>query len=1157
MKKTKRIYAICFTLRSGAFGASGRNALVALCLLFAMFMLTTGIPKLYAQNLTGEIDGVVKDPTGAVIPDATVTVKNTDQNLVVRTITSNGQGQFTAPLLAIGHYAVIGKATGFQTTTENLDVHVGMPVTVSLKLTPGTTAQTVQVTASQLQPQLDTAAAGTLISNRQITQLSLSSRNFMQMLYLQPGVSGGIPGPDTRGSISTSGKTNVQNFSVSGLPNNSNGYYLDGQDINKRLGQQTIAFPGIDFIQEMNLQRAGYGAQYGGPGSAVVTVETKSGTTAFHGGAYEFFRSQILDANGYFNNLAGVPRPGLRYNDYGYQVGGPVWIPHFTNQNRTKTFFYFGQEFLREEVAVQQNITNIPTAAQRQGVFSAPVCIAYNAAGKCTKSTTDISKFDATAQAYLKDIVDKVPLPNNPNDPQGLIATSEGFNNETQTFIRIDHQFSQKLSAFFRYLDEPSHVLAPNGFLGASAIPGIAVSRITDGSTSYLGHATYVINPNNVLDGGYGYRPDWVNTLPIGLMLRSRATDVNPTLPYPVNTAVEVGVPAVTIFGSNYASPGIYTESSPVTQIFLNDTSTVGRHTLQFGVNLEYQKSGSDGPGLNSGTFVFSPNALPAGSSATKFDQAFAQFLTGQVSTFSQASAVLGGAANSNLYEAYAQDNFHASSRLTLNAGIRYSYNAEPSVSQFRNYPVARIVNFDPATFNPANVPAIDSNGLICTQVPCVGGAKPNPSYDPQNGLILSGQNSPYGAKVVGQPVLTFAPRVGFAWDVRGDGRMALRGGYGIYYLQTATNWFKAMEIQNFPNFNKTIISQTSFDAPGNGIPVASKAPVLVNAYQPNDAEPYLQSWSFDLQQQLSNTVLLDIGYYGNRTVHMGVGQAAIEDINQPFPGEYAQKGIIPGNTVTAGNSQKLNQIRPYLGYADISSLQTMFSSNYNSLQVSVQKRAANGTILAANYTYSKSLSNYHTPQNIYNLQSEYGPDGNDRTNIFNASFVYPLPFLRSQQGIIGHLLGGWETTGIVSYGSGLFLTAHTIAVDPGGIGLLDGPAVGRPDYLSNPNSGAPHKLKQWFNTNAFAEVPSGQYRPGNDSVGNILGPGYGNWDLSVFKNVLFPHSVNMQFRAESFNAFNHTNFAGVQTTLKETNYGQVTDAGPARVMQMAVKLVF
>ncbi len=1134
-----------------------RNLFRGLSLLFAMSLLTTAILRSNAQNLTGQIDGVVKDSTGAVIPGATVTLKNTDQNLLVRTVTSNSHGEFTAPLLAVGHYVVTGAGQGFATTTESVVVHVGIPVAISLTLKPGTAMQLVQVTANQLQPQLDTAAAGTLISNEQITQLSLSSRNFEQMLYLQPGVSGGIPGPDTRGSISTSGKTNVQNFSVSGLPNNSNGYYLDGQDINKRLGQQTISFPGIDFIQEMNLQRAGYGAEYGGPGSAVVTVETKSGASAFHGGAYEFFRSQILDANGYFDNLADVPRPGLRYSDYGYQAGGPVWLPHVTDRTHAKTFFYLGQEFLREEVAVQQNITNIPTAVQRQGIFAAPVCVTYSTSGKCTGSTTHITTFNTTAQAYLQDIVDKIPLPNNPNDPQGLIATSEGINNETQTFIRIDHQFGRKLSVFFRFLDDASQVLAPDGFLGASAIPGIAVSRITDGSTSYLGHATYVINSNNVLDGGYGYRPDWVNTLPIGLMLRSKAIDVGPTLPYTVDTAVEVGVPAVTIFGSDYASPGIYTERSPVTQIFMNDTSVIARHSLEFGVNLEYQNSGSNGPGLNAGTFAFAPNALPIGSAATKFDQAFAEFLTGQVSTFTQASTVLGGAANSNLYEAYAQDNFRATNRLSLNGGVRYSYNAEPSVAQFRNYTEAPIINFDPSTFSATHAPAIDSNGLICTQAPCAGGGTPNPDFNPQNGLILSGRNSPYGSKVVSQPILTFAPRVGFALDVHGDGSMALRGGYGIYYMQTATNQFKTMEIQNYPNYNETIISDTSFGDPGSGVPVASKAPVLIDAYQPKDAEPYLQSWSLDLQQQLSKTVLLDIGYYGNHALHMGVGQAAFEDINQPDPGEFAQKGIIPGNIVTVANTQKLNQIRPYLGYAAITSLQTMFSSNYHSLQVSLQQRVKNGAVLAANYTFSKSLSDYRVPQNIYNLKSEYGPDSDDRTNIFNASFVYPFAFGRGSQGIRYYLLGGWEASGIISYGSGLYLTAHTIDVDPGGIGVLEGPAAGRPDYISNPNSGAPHSLTQWFNKNAFAEVPAGQYRPGDDGVGNILGPGYENWDLSLFKNVAIRQRLNMQLRAEAFNTFNHTNFQGVQTTLEESNYGQVTDAGSARVMQLAAKIIF
>jgi hypothetical protein len=521
------------------------------------------------------------------------------------------------------------------------------------------------------------------------------------------------------------------------------------------------------------------------------------------------------------------------------------------------------------------------------------------------------------------------------------------------------------------------------------------------------------------------------------------------------------------------------------------------------------------------------------------------------VATFTQSSIAVGSDPHANVYEAYVQDTFNPSPRLTLNGGVRYSYFAEPTTGALPGYSYLPAVNFDSATFNPANAPAIDSNGLICTTAPCVGGATPNPSYNPQNGLIIGNKNSPYGAKVMTQPVLTFAPRVGFALDVHGNGRMALRGGYGVYYISIPLTDFHAMINSNYPNVIQTTISNTSFENPGNGASIPS--PVPLKAYVPNISAPYVQAWNLDLQQELTQDTVMDIGYYGNLAQH----QVATIEQNQPFPGEYVQAGIIPGNNVTAGNSQRLNQIRPYRGYASIATDETIFSSHFNSLQASLTHRARNGTILSLNYTFSRGLGNVGTPQNIYNLQSEYGPDPFNRTNIFNASFVYPLPFYRGQPGVAGHLLGGWETSGIISYGSGLYLTAQTIAVDPGGIGLLNGPATGRPDYVSNPNQNAPHTLQQWFNAKAFQEVPSGQYRPGNDPVSNIYGPGYENWDLSLFKNVRFARSFNMQLRAEAFNTFNHVNYANVATTLGQTNYGEVTSAGPARVLQLGAKLNF
>jgi hypothetical protein len=1110
-----------------------------------------------AQNLTGEIDGTVRDSSGAAIPNASITIRNTDQNLVVRTVRSDQQGQFTVPLLAVGHYSLSATAVGFQTATVNgIDVHVNQSVLIPITLALGPISQTVNVTAESIGVQLESPAAGTLVNNTQMTQQSLSSRNFLQLLNLQPGVTGNIPGPQDRGAIASSGVVNAANYSVNGLPPAQNGFFVDGEDMQRRSagGSQIAAYPGLDFIQEMDLQRSNFGAQYGGSGSAFVSIETKSGSSSFHGSAFEFFRSQILNANSFFNNLAGIPRPGSRYNDFGYSLGGPVWIPYLTHRNTSRTFFFFGQEYLRSESLTQETLTNIPTAAQRHGIFDTPVCVAYNAAGKCTSSATAITRIDPTAQAYLTDIIDKTPLPNNPNDPQGLIAAESGINNETQTIIRIDHQFTDKLSVFFRYLDDPFQLVVPNGLRQTTGIPGVGTSRVTDGATIFLGHATYIVNSNNVLDGGFAHMQNWVTALPTGLIAQANSPDIRPVLPF-VSTLNRV--PNLNINGSTYAAIGPYDNRDPLTQVFVNDTSTLGRHTLRVGVNIELQQAGNNFGQTNAGAFTFSASAIPPGSHATPFEQAFANFLLGQVTTFQQDSSDTAVLPHTNLYEAYFQDTVHLSSRLTVDAGVRYSYIAQPTSGVLPGYPFIPLVNFVPTLYVPSEAPTISALGAICTRAPCSGTAVPNPNYNPLNGLIIGGKNSPFGDKVTAQPTLTFAPRFGFAYDMFGNGHTALRGGYGIYYLLTPNAAYQQMATRNPPNVTSLIISNTSFDDPGGGGTVSS-FPVTLQAAQPNARTPYVQMWSLDLQQQLNRSLLVDIGYYGNHGVH----EAQSEDMNQIPPGMYVQAGIIPGNIVTPSNTQILNQIRPYVGYGPLNSLQNAFSSNYNALQVSLQKHISGGALVTINYTYSKALSNGDgSPQDIYNLHSNYGPTGFDRTNVFTAYFIYHLPFFRAQQGWLEHLLGGWETTGIVTYGSGFFLTPHTINVDPAGLGILvtgsSAAGTGTPDALSNPNIGAPHTLRQWFNTNAFAPVPPGQYRVGNAGIGDIKGPGYENWDLSLFKNFRLKESLNFQLRGESFNTFNHTNFAGVGTTLGQTNYGQIISTGPARVIQLAAKLMF
>jgi hypothetical protein len=1122
------------------------------------FVLTVGMASAaFAQELTGEIDGRVADASGAVVPNVTVIIKNEDQKIIARKVQTNSEGQFSVPLLPLARYSVSVAAPGFRPSEALVDVHTGVNSTANLTLTPGAVTEAVTVNADSLiAPQLDSSAAGTLIPSTKMTELSLSSRNFVQLVAIQPGVSGGIPGGTLdRGAIAAVGSVNSANYEVNGIPSQYNGFFLDGQDLQRRSagGNQIGAYPGIDFIQEINLQRSTFGAQYGGSGSAYVSVASKSGGNGIHGALYSFYRSQVFNANNYINNLAGVPRPLIRYNDFGYEFDGPVWIPHFTSRENAKTFFVFGQEFLRSETSTQTTLSNVPTAQQRLGNFTTPVCTAYNTAGTtCITSTTHVA-IDPTAQAYLTDVINKTPLPNNPKDAQGIIVSEPGTNNETQTFVRIDHHFNDKFSVMFRFFNDPFNLVVPYGLRQGVQAPGVGTANVTDGDRAYFATGTYVISPSNVLQAGGGYLRSYVTAQAIGSLLAANSPDVRPILPLNNST---LRIPNLTIGASTYTTISPYTNGEPQTQIFANDTQTIGRHTITAGFNLEWQKAGNNVATTNAGAYNFKATTVPTGSGATQFQQAFANFLTGSVSTFTQVSPDPSVYYHANVYEAYVQDDFHVSPSLTVNLGMRYEYLVSPSSGSLKGRPYLPFVNFLPSHYTLATAGTIDTKGLLCLPTaPCNGTVTPNTNYNPYDGIIIANQTSPYGSKVYTQPKTEFAPRLGFAYNVGGAGKTAIRGGFGLYYLQSTTADYGSLGNMNQPNITNLQINNTSFGNPGSGIATGNPAPQVIKAAQEHWQSPYTEVYSLDLQHTFWASVLVDIGYFGNRGVHLPVN----EDINQPLPGAYS---TIPafGATVNATNTPYLNQIRPFRGYGPINSDIQGFISNYNGLQTSVTKRFHSGSVVTANYTYSRALTNANNaPQNTYDPAAEYGPDPAGRTNLFNFNFVYQLPFLREQHNVAGYLLGGWEVSGIAGFASGQFLTVNTSGVDPAGQGALASGTAStstRPDYVSNPNTNAPHQFLNWFNKAAFnPNVPAG--RPGNARNGSVIGPGYEDLDLSLFKNINMWRQLKGQLRFESFNAFNHTNFSTISTTTSASNYGQVTNTGAARVLQIAAKITF
>ena len=1113
---------------------------------------------LQAQNLTGQIDGTVRDTTGAVIAGATVTIRSEGENVVKRQLKTDAQGQFTAPLLTTGKYSVTVEAPNFRKeTVSSVDVHLDQPITLPVVMNAGDVSQSVTVTAEALAPETQNAAAGTLISGTQVRELSLSSRNYQQLLTLQPGVTSVVPGTIDRGIINPTGGANAANFSVNGQRVSQNGYFLDGADmVGHGASQQSQFFPSLDSIQELSLLRNTFGAQYGGEGSAIINMTTKQGTTTFHGGAYGFFRSQIFNANNYFNNLNNIQRPSTRYADFGYQVGGFVPIPG----DHRRTFFFAGQEFLREETPTTNTITNVPTANERRGVFTSAVCVQYSNS-TCTATSNTISQIDATAQAYLADILSKLPLPNSVTDAHGLTFSTASYDNETQTFLRVDHTFNDKLSVFFRYIHEPFTQNVPFGLYGTSGVPGVGVSNLHNGSTNYMGHVTYVINENTVLEGGYSQARPFNTATPVGSISSANSPDIHPTLPY-VSTLAQV--PNFSLNGLAFGATGPYYNPGTYLIMFANLTHAIGRHTLRAGGNFEDIHSGGNSGGNNTGNFAFTAGTLPTG--VTTFQQSFANFLLGQASAFTQLSADAIAWVHGNLYEAYVQDDYKVSPRLTINAGVRYTLMGQPVDDVYQNHKFFPLVNFDADTYNVANAPALTVTGQICTASPCYGGASPKPGYDSLNGIIQGGATSPFGSAVASQPNLTFAPRLGFALDVLGNGKTSLRGGYGIYYIQTLYGNWQNMVFQNPPGVRNVTINPapgtpnyTFFDNPAAGIPVAN-VPVTPYGTSPHAVVPYVQDYSLDVQQELMPNLVLDVGYYGNQSRH----QIGEEDFNQPTQGAFVAAGVIPGGVVTTSNSSDLNLIRPYKGYGPINILAPRFMGNYNALQTSLSKHFHDGSLVNVDYTFSKAMTNSqsdrsNSPANITNIAAEYGPTLYNRKNVFSANFVYYIPFFREERGVVGSVLGGWELSGIVTAASGLPATAATSSVDPGGLGLLAAGAVGpanRPDQNGNPNTNAPHLRTQWFNK-VFANVLPGQVRPGSASVGSIVGPGYQDWDLSAFKNVRIWRELTVQLRGEAFNVFNHTNWVGLSTNVTAGNYGQITSAADARRLQLGAKFNF
>jgi len=1072
---------------------------------------------------TGEIAGQVSDPQGAAVAGARVTLSGATG--APREATTNANGQYRFSLVEPGAYEIKAQASGFAATTMKAIARITETTTVNVPLTVAGGNEVVNVSAEPTVVQ-ENAAEGRVIGETQVNQLPLPTRNYTQLLALSPGAVSSLPNNAELGR----GDADIN---VNGQRSTSNNVILDGTEINSPGTNSTpsLSVPAPDAIDQFIVQTSMYDATQGRNSGGNVAVVTKSGTNSWHGDVYEYFRNDALNANDFFLNRAGLPRPELKRNQFGFTLGGPIF--------KDKTFFFASYQGTRERNGTSPtsslSFLNMPSdlTNDRSTATLAALAGSYGVA------------LDPVSQAILQ-----ARLPNgqyaipsaaggSPAAAPGTVSTTpvSGVSRftEDQVNANIDEQItaSNKLSGKFFFSNDPEYQ-AIFSFLGANAfeVPGYG-GDITFHNRVFSLDDTHIFNPHLINDAHFGFSRIHAISTPQEPFTNSEFGITNPfAATYPGMATIEVA--GLFTIGSSPLA-----DEKSVTQTWqANDTLSyiVGKHSLRIGG--EFRRYDID--------FYFH-----SFSRGEVLFNSFADFLAGGGALTAPDVTLLGAGVPDRGFRAsdgswYVQDDIHATSRLTINAGIRIDHFG--GYSELHN----RFSEFNPASFppNPACTAVTPCAGVFTLGTP---GGQVNPSK------------------------LDVSPRVGFAWSPSEKNNISIRGGFGMYYDRFSDR-FANLQVFNYPYDTVAgLVSAGFFATPfpnlaGYSFPLAAQAPAPIPFYfdgvafpligqnpingffpAPNMVTPYTLAYNFDVQWSPAPTWLVDIGYLGNRGDHL----LNLYNLNQ---------GLLPATAPYSVDGFSTNK-----ALFGVDQVQTEAESEYNALQASLTKRFGHGLQFLASYTFSRSIDNASADNNVgaeselaplpgdqQNLATQIGPSDFDRTHRFVFSGVYDLPkFYQGSSHIARGVANNWETDGILTLQTGLPFSI--ICSDGSSLNNYGYVVPGQPFVTSSGSTVS--RLNDYFNTAAFGGCSElANIAPFGDAARNLLrGPGQKNVDFSLVKFFPITEKSQLQFRAEFFNIFNFVNFAQPNNNLfVPATFGKIsaTSAGP-RIIQFAMKFSF